>query len=197
MGECNKEINGVPKGRQNLAHSEAVGKETTPINSAPEGRQNHSNGEQPMAHTYVQLLTHIVFSTKNREPFLTPELRERLFPYMGGIFRGLDSSALLINGVSDHVHILALLPAKRALSDIMRDVKANSSGWVHEQFPRLKKFAWQTGYGAFSVSKSNLEVVREYIANQEKHHKRKTFQEEFIGLLKKHGIEYDERFIWD
>lgn len=150
-----------------------------------------------MAHTYVQLITHIVFSTKHRELYLTPELRERLFPYMGGIFRGLDSSALLINGVSDHVHILALLPAKRALSDIMRDVKANSSGWVHEQFPRFKKFAWQTGYGAFSVSKSNLEVVRVYIANQEKHHKRRTFKEEYIGLLQKHGIEYDEKYIWD
>lgn len=150
-----------------------------------------------MAHSYVQLLTHIVFSTKRREHLLTTELRGRLFPYMGGIIRELDGSAILINGVSDHVHILALLPAKRALSDILRDVKANSSGWVHKQFPAMRKFAWQTGYGAFSVSKSNLDVVRKYIANQEEHHRRKTFQEEFVGLLRKHGIEYDERYIWD
>ena len=150
-----------------------------------------------MAHSYVQLITHIVFSTKHREPFITPELRAQLFPYMGGIFRKLDSSALIVNGVADHVHILALLPAKRALSDILRDAKAGSSGWVHEQFPSMKNFAWQTGYGAFSVSKSNLEVVRKYIAAQEEHHRRKTFQEEYIGLLQKHGIEYDERYLWD
>ncbi|MBX2992412.1 MAG: IS200/IS605 family transposase [Bacteroidetes bacterium] len=150
-----------------------------------------------MAHTYVQLLTHIVFSTKHRQPVMTSDLRERLFPYIGGIFRELEGSALLINGVADHVHVLAFLPAKRALSDIMRDVKANSSGWVHKQFPQQKNFAWQTGYGAFSVSKSNLEVVKNYIANQEEHHRRKTFQEEYVGLLKKHGIEYDERYIWD
>jgi len=150
-----------------------------------------------MSHTYIQLLVHIVFSTKNRQPFLDAELRPRIFAYMGGIFRELEAIAILINGPSDHVHILASLPAKTSLSDIMRVVKTNSSRWVHEQFPNRQQFAWQTGYGAFSVSQSNLEVVRAYIANQEEHHRKRTFQGEYVAFLKEYGIEYDEQYLWE
>ncbi len=150
-----------------------------------------------MAHTFTHLLTHIVFSTKGRELWLTAEIKPRLFAYLGGIVRELDGKALAINGPADHVHLLASLPAKTALSEIMRVVKANSSGWVHENFPAARAFAWQTGYGAFSVSASNLEAVQQYIADQETHHRRMTFQEEFVALLRKHGIEYEEQYLWE
>lgn len=150
-----------------------------------------------MSHTYTKLYTHIVFSTKHRFPFLTSELRPRLFSYMGGIIRQLDARPIHINGTADHVHILASLPARLAVSDVVRTVKANSSRWVHEEFPSHRKFAWQTGFGAFSVSRRDVESVTNYIANQEEHHHRKTFQDEFLNFLIEQGIEYDERYIWD
>ena len=150
-----------------------------------------------MSHTYTKLITHIVFSTKNRSPFLDHELRPRLFPYMGGIVRESDGKPILINGIADHVHMLVSMPAKLAVSDLLRIVKANSSRWVHEQFPTRRKFAWQTGFGAFSVSHRDVESVRNYIANQEEHHRRVTFQEEFLDFLKEYGIEYDEKYLWD
>ncbi|MBI2428246.1 MAG: IS200/IS605 family transposase [Ignavibacteriales bacterium] len=150
-----------------------------------------------MAHTYTQLLTHIVFSTKHRFPFIDAELQERLFPYMGGIIRQLDGIPILVNGVADHVHLLAFLPARMAVSDVLRTVKSNSSRWVHEQFSSKSKFEWQTGYAAFSVSRWDLEKIKNYIANQEEHHRKKTFQEEFLQFLKEYEIEYDERYIWD
>ena len=150
-----------------------------------------------MSHTYTKLYTHIVFSTKHRFPFLTSELRPRLFSYMGGIIRQLDARPIHINGTADHVHILASLPARLAVSDVVRTVKANSSRWVHEEFPSHRKFAWQTGFGAFSVSRRDVESVTNYIANQEEHHHGTTFQDEFLNFLIEQGIEYDERYIWD
>jgi REP element-mobilizing transposase RayT len=150
-----------------------------------------------MAHTYTHLLTHIIFSTKDRAPLLDAGLKERLFPYLGGIIRAHDGKALIINGPADHVHILASIAAKHSLSDLMRELKADSSGWVHETFPDRNSFGWQTGYGAFSVSHSSLADVEKYIASQEEHHRRVSFQEEFLAFLKRHEIEYDERFIWE
>jgi len=150
-----------------------------------------------MAHTYTQLLTHIVFSTKHRYPFINMDLRKRLFPYMGGIIRELGGKPILINGVADHVHILAGLPARSAVSDIARVVKSNSSLWIHEQFSHLSNFGWQTGYAAFSVSRWDTEKIKNYIARQEEHHKTVTFQEEFLNLLEEYGIEYDEKYLWD
>ena len=150
-----------------------------------------------MAHTFTNLLTHIVFSTKGREPWLSVTIKPRLLAYLGGIFREMDGKALLVNGPADHVHIVASLPATAALSDIMRTVKANSSGWVHETFPAAAGFAWQTGYGAFSVSQSQVEAVLAYVAKQEEHHRHMTFQEEYVSLLKKHNIPYDERYLWE
>src|ERR1022692_1463457 len=150
-----------------------------------------------MAHTFTHLLTRIIFSTKDRRPLLDADLKDRLFPYLGGIMRAHDSKALIINGPTDHVHILASLAAKHSLSDLMRKLKADSSGWIHKHFPNQKSFAWQIGYGAFSVSHSNLAEVEKYIANQEQHHRTVSFQEEFVVLLKKHEIQYDERFLWE
>lgn len=150
-----------------------------------------------MAHTFSSLLTHVIFSTKDRVPFIDAELKPRLFAYMGGIVRELDSTALAINGPADHVHLLISTPPALALADLMRVVKTNSSRWAHQEFPARSAFAWQTGYGAFSVSRSNVDAVREYIADQEEHHRRVTFQEEFIAFLKRHGIAYDERYIWE
>jgi putative transposase len=150
-----------------------------------------------MAHTFTHLLTHIVFSTKDRAPLLDTELKPRLFPYLGGIIRAHDGKALIINGPSDHVHILASLAAKHSLSDLMRELKADSSGWIHKNVPNQTTFAWQIGYGAFSVSHSNLAEVEKYIANQEEHHRQMSFKEEFVAFLKKHEIQYDEKYLWE
>ena len=150
-----------------------------------------------MSHTYTKLLTHIVFSTKNRFPFINEHLRPRLFPYMGGIVRELDGQPILVNGIADHVHLLVALPPRLSLSDVLRTVKTNSSRWVHEEFPSLRKFAWQTGFSAFSVSYGHLERVRNYVANQQEHHRRKTFQEEYLNFLKEQELEYDEKYLWD
>ncbi len=150
-----------------------------------------------MAHTFTNLLVHVVFSTKDRVPMLDSELKPRLFSYIGGIIRELGGTALLINGPTDHVHILALVPAKASVSDILAKVKANSSGWVHREFTGKRSFAWQTGYSAFSVSHSQKKAVLDYITNQEEHHRKVSFKEELISFLKKHDIEYDERYIFE
>jgi putative transposase len=150
-----------------------------------------------MAHTYANLLTHAIFSTKDRFGFIAADLGQLLFPYLGGIIRELNGTALAINGPTDHVHLLLALPPNLALSEAMRVLKTNSSRWVHEQWPQRRAFAWQTGYGAFSVSQSNADQVCAYIAGQEEHHRLVSFQEEFLAFLKRHGIAYDERYIWE
>ena len=150
-----------------------------------------------MAHTFTSLLTHFIFSTKDRRPYLDADLRPRLFPYMGGILTELGATPLLINGPDDHVRALASMPVTLSVADAMRVLKTNSSRWVHEQWPQRQAFAWQTGYGAFSVSRSNANEVERYIAGQEEHHRRVTFQEEFKAFLKRHGIAFDERYVWE
>jgi putative transposase len=150
-----------------------------------------------MAHTYASLLTHIIFSTKDRSAFIDAQLASALHPYLGGIIRELNGTALAINGPTDHVHLLLSLPPNLALSEAMRVLKTNSSRWVHEQWPQRRPFAWQTGYGAFSVSQSNADQVCAYIADQEEHHRLVSFQDEFLAFLKRHGIAYDERYIWE
>lgn len=124
-------------------------------------------------------------------------MRRRISRGSGGIVRNLEGVALKIGGMEDHVHLLASLRPKTAPSDAITKIKANSSGWVHDEWPQRHGFAWQTGFGAFSVSHSNLETLKRCIENQREHHRTMTFEEEFIGLLKKHGIEYDERFVLD
>ena len=149
-----------------------------------------------MPHTYSNLLVHAVFSTKDRIRWLDEELRSRLFPYMGGVVREIGGTGRLVNGTEDHVHMLVSLPVDLCVADCMRLVKANSSRWVHEQSTRYRAFAWQAGYGAFTVSASNEKQALAYIRNQESHHSRMTFQQEFIALLRKHGVAFDEGFLW-
>jgi putative transposase len=148
-----------------------------------------------MSDSYANLLYHIVFSTKDRRPLITREYEVRLYDYLGGTIRKLGGISLELNGTEDHVHLLAKLRPDCALSDVLRDLKANATGWMHDVFPSLKNFSWQRGYGAFTVSQSNVEAVRKYIARQKEHHQKISFRDEFIEFLIANGIEYDERFI--
>ena len=148
-----------------------------------------------MSHTAGNVILHLIFSTKDRQPLITNKIRADLFAYLGGIIRELKGTALIVNGTSDHVHMLVRIRPVHAVAQIARLVKANSSKWVHEKWNT--RFAWQTGYGAFSVSESNVSVVLRYIAQQEEHHKKHTFQEEYVAFLRKNNIPYDERYIWE
>lgn len=132
-----------------------------------------------MAQSYTNLIYDIVFSTKDRKPLITADVKPRLYEYIGGTIRGLGGVMLEIGGTEDHGHVLAKLRPDKALSDVLRDLKANSSGWMHDVFLDLKDFSWQRGYGAFSVSASQVDKVRRYIANQEEHHRKQDFREEF------------------
>lgn len=147
-----------------------------------------------MSRTFTNLLTHLIFGTKAREPFIDTTVRQELHAYLGGLTKELNGKAYGINGTDDHVHMLVSLPPVVSISDALRFIKANSSGWIHEKWPR-KQFAWQPGYGAFSVSKSNVGRTLAYIGNQEAHHQRKTFREEYVDFLRKHEIEFDERYL--
>jgi putative transposase len=149
-----------------------------------------------MAGTYTKLFYHIVFSTKHRAPYITAAIEDELQKYISGIVRGIEGSCLEINGMPDHVHLLALLPPKIAVSDALREIKANSSKWVHES-KSMAQFSWQDGYSAFTASKSQVDPVREYIRNQKRHHGELDYKTELLGLLAKHEVEYDERYIWD
>jgi putative transposase len=147
-----------------------------------------------LAHSAGNLVIHLVFSTKCRRPLITPEIRADLFAYLGGILREMGGTALIINGTVDHVHLLIRIRPTHAMAEIARVVKANSSRWVKEKWNM--QFAWQTGYGAFSVSESNVVAVSRYIATQEEHHRKRTFQEEYVAFLQKNKIPYDERYVW-
>jgi len=149
-----------------------------------------------MGHTYTNLLTHIIFSTKDRLPYIRAERREEVFAYMGGILRELKGTALNVNGTEDHVHMLVCLPAAVSVARAAEIVKTNSSRWIHEYRVLHRRFAWQTGYAAFSVSESQSGAVAKYITNQEDHHRRITFQEELIAFLERAHIAYDSRYIW-
>ena len=150
-----------------------------------------------MPHTFTNLLVHFIFSTKDRRPHLDAQIRPRVLAYMGGVFRETGATPILINGPDDHVHALASIPATASVADVMRVVKTNTSRWVHETWPDRRAFAWQSGYGAFSVSQSNRVEAEKYIATQEEHHRHVSFREEFLAFLKRHGITYDERYVWE
>jgi REP element-mobilizing transposase RayT len=150
-----------------------------------------------MANTYTSLHYHIIFSTKNRERWITPDVEQRIWAYLGGIAKENKMKPLQIGGVGDHVHVLLGAPATLAPSKIAQLIKGGSSGWIQDTFPTMKGFGWQDGYGAFTVSKSNVPEVTAYIQGQREHHRVKTFQEEYLTLLQKHEIEYDERYLWD
>ena len=148
-----------------------------------------------MARTYTKLIYHIVFSTKERVPLITAEIRDRLYPYLGGVIRGEKGSLLEIGGIADHVHILARFGAAVAVSEMVKRIKGNSSHWLSQELGVW--FAWQIGYGAFTVSESQVAAVRKYIQRQEEHHKRVSFKDELISLLRKHRIEFDEDDLLD
>lgn len=148
-----------------------------------------------MAHTAGNLVVHLIFSTKGRRPLITPEIRNDLFAYLGGIVREMHGAALIVNGTADHVHMLVRIRPVHAAAEIARVLKSNSSRWVREKFS--VQFAWQTGYGVFSVSESNVPTVVRYITAQEEHHRKRTFQEEYVAFLKRNKISYDERYIWE
>ncbi len=150
-----------------------------------------------MANTYSSLSYHLVFSTKNRVNYIKPEIENRVWAYIGGIARKHKMTALQIGGIENHIHALIIAPPTLSPSQIARFLKGESSKWIHEEFLTIKDFAWQDGYGAFTVSKSNIADVIEYIKSQREHHHTKSFQEEYLSLLHKHEIEYDERYLWN
>jgi putative transposase len=149
-----------------------------------------------VANTYTSLFYHIVFSTKHRTPYIRPEIEQRVWEYMGGVMRHHKLTALQIGGVDDHAHALIMAPPTVAPSQIAQYLKGDSSKWIHETFPELRSFAWQEGYGAFTVSKSGLEAVVRYIQNQRAHHQKQDFQAEYLEFLHRHEVEYDERYVW-
>ncbi len=150
-----------------------------------------------MPSTFTNLLYHIVFSTKHREPLIKEELQEELYRYIGGIIRAEGGILLEIGGVADHVHLLSKIKPSVAVSEMLNKIKANSSKWNNENKKSRDRFSWQEGYAAFTVSESQSPIVREYIRNQAEHHKKISFQDEFIALLEKHGVSYDPKYIWD
>ena len=149
-----------------------------------------------MADTYTSLFYHIVFSTKNREPLINSKIEQRIWEYIGGIARHHKASALEVGGFLDHIHALILMPASLSVSQIAQFLKGDSSKWIHGEFQGMRGFAWQDGYGAFTVSKSQTPSVIQYIQDQREHHRTKTFQEEYVAFLKKHHVEYDEKYLW-
>ncbi len=151
-----------------------------------------------MPQSLAQVYLHIVFSTKSRKTFLQDEeLRRECHAYLAGACKNLDSPSLKVGGTEDHVHMLCVLSREQTVSDLVRDLKRESSKWIKTKSPALGAFYWQQGYGAFSVSPSHVEALRGYIANQEEHHRSETFQDEFRRLMEKYGIEYDERYVWE
>src|SRR5262245_62863562 len=150
-----------------------------------------------MPQSFSAMYAHLVFSTKNRSPMIEPVWSSRLYEYIGGIVAKRNGVLLAAGGMPDHVHLLVSLGREWSLADLLRDVKAGSSKWVHDEFPEDGGFSWQSGYGAFSVSVSNLDAVKQYIREQSKHHKTMSFQDEFRRLLRKHGLTWDERYVWD
>jgi putative transposase len=148
-----------------------------------------------MPSTHVRLIYHLIFSTKSRHPWIKDSWESRLYSYLGGIVRGLGGVAEALGGTPDHVHILSSLKATHCIADVMREIKSVSSRWIHDEIQK-PLFSWQDGYGAFTVSNHDIESIKRYIYGQKEHHKKRTFQEEYIELLKQSGIEFDERFLW-
>jgi putative transposase len=147
--------------------------------------------------SYISSYHHCVFSTKERRPFITPVLRERLWPYLGGIARENKLTPIAIGGAEDHAHLLLSFPTTLSVAKALQLIKGGSSKWIHETFPEHRAFAWQVKYAAFSVSVSQLDKTIAYIANQPEHHKKRSFKDELIALLEKHRIPYDPKYLWE
>lgn len=150
-----------------------------------------------MSQSLARLHVHLIFSTKNRDRLLADPVRESLHAYMATVLQNLACPPVIINSMEDHVHVLFDLARTVAVSQVVEDVKKSSSKWIKTQGPGFSAFAWQAGYGAFAVSESNIPEVREYISKQAEHHRQKSFQEEYRAFLERHGMTYDERYVWD
>lgn len=150
-----------------------------------------------MSQSLAKIITHAIFSTKHREPIILPEIRKDLCSYLGGILTHLESPPIEINCTADHTHMLFCLSKNHSIANVIKEAKQGSSKWIKTQSPLLQNFYWQGGYGSFSVSQSMITVIRKYISNQEEHHRKVSFQEEFRAFLKRHQIEFDERYVWD
>ena len=150
-----------------------------------------------MPQSLVNNLIHLVYSTKRHQPWIPKDHRDGLCAYQSGIFREWDSPAIVIGGVEDHIHALFALSKNHALCKIVEEVKKGSSKWMKIDGPKNPDFYWQAGYGGFSVSQSNVDAVRQYIETQEEHHRKMTFQDELRALYRRHGIDFDERYVWD
>ena len=150
-----------------------------------------------MSSTLTNLVYHIVFSTKHRDPLIQPVFQKRLYSYIGGISRDEGAVLMEAGGMPDHIHLLVRLKPVHSVAGFLKIVKSKSSKWVNDEKLSPTKFHWQAGYGAFTVSASQIPTVTKYIQNQEQHHRRKTFQDEFLDLLNRHEIEYDEKYLWE
>ena len=150
-----------------------------------------------MAQTLVSLMVHVIFSTKNREAFITPEIEPELFAYVGGILKNHESPLLDAGGTADHIHLLVSQSKNVSLSSLLKDVKKDSSSWIKTKGNQFRNFHWQDGYGAFSIGKSDIRELKRYIAGQKEHHRKRTFQEELIEFLEVYGVAYDERYLWN
>ena len=150
-----------------------------------------------MSQSLSSILAHLVFSTKNREPFITPAIESELHPYMATVLRELKSPSLAIDGTSDHVHVLFSLARVVTIADLVEELKTSTSKWIKTKGNEFRKFHWQRGYGAFSIGQSNVEILKRYIRNQKAHHRRVTLQDEYRKFLSAYGIDYDERYVWD
>ncbi|MCR9296309.1 MAG: IS200/IS605 family transposase [bacterium] len=151
-----------------------------------------------MPQSLVQIYVHLIFSTKDRKPFLKdPRTRDQMHRYLAGICANVDCPALIVGGVQDHVHLLCRLGKTIDVADLIRDLKRDSSKWIKSQAGDLNEFHWQSGYGGFSISPSHVDGLMEYIADQENHHRRESFQDEFRRICEKYGLSIDERYVWD
>ena len=150
-----------------------------------------------MGQSLVKNYIHIVFSTKHRIHMIDDAIENELYAYLGGICNNLECQVLKVGGYTNHIHILCLLSKKITLAKLLAEVKANSSRWMKTKGEKYQNFYWQDGYGAFSVRQSELQVVSNYIANQKEHHNKRSFKDEYREVLKEHGVEFDEKYVWD
>lgn len=150
-----------------------------------------------MPQSISSILIHLVFSTKHREPYLTPKVEPELYAYLAAVFRECNSPALSINGTENHVHALFALSRTVTVADLVEEIKKRSSKWIKSKDQRFRNFQWQTGYGAFSIGQSNVAALKKYISDQKEHHRSKRIEEEYRSFLEKYDVELDERYLWD
>nr|WP_303649288.1 IS200/IS605 family transposase [Chryseobacterium edaphi] len=150
-----------------------------------------------MSQSLSKIYVHIIFSVKNREPLIQDTIKEELFNYLGGICKNLECYPIQVGGYRDHVHILCILSKKVPLVKLLEDIKSSSSKWIKTKGEMFSNFYWQSGYGAFSVNPTEIEVVKNYIINQEEHHRTKSFQDEYRAFIKKYDVQYNEEYVWD